>query len=119
MFGKIINRAKNALQKSKKFIGKTLVHAKQGSKFIGKTIDSIQDGYHKAKTYVQDSADNADKLMGTEGAVRKIVNRGVNVLENNPAAYAVSGAIDTLEVQNKLLNSKVLQNKDLNRFVNS
>ena len=115
MFGKL----KQTIQKGKFFLGKTLNKATKGSNWLGKTIDNIQHGYHDVKQFIQHSADKADKILGTEGAIRNIANRGVSVFEGNPITQAVAGGLDTLEVQNKLLRKNVLNNKKLRKFVNT
>ncbi len=112
MFGKL-------RQQAKKFLGKHLHQLDNASRWLGKGIHQVEKGYRVGKSFVEQAADDIDKKLGTEGAVRQIANRGINVLEGNPITQAASAGLGEAKVANKLLRKNVINNKKLNSFVSS
>jgi hypothetical protein len=112
MFGKLRKQAK-------KFIGKHLHTLDKGSKFLGKTIHQIEKGYRVGKSFVEQAADDIDKKLGTEGAVRQVANRAISLVEGNPIVQGASAALGETKVANKLLRKNVINNQRLNSFVGS
>jgi hypothetical protein len=112
MFGKL-------LQKTKKFLGKSLHQLDTGSKFIGKLTHNIKDGYKQGKKFVLSSADKVDKTLGLEGATKALAQTAIGALESNPYAAAASLGLKEVDVANKLLRHNVINNSQLKSFVGS
>ena len=113
MFGKF----KAIKGKAQKFLGKSLQQLDKGSLWLGKTIHKIQKGYRQGKSFIEHNADKLDKVIGSEGAVREIANRAINVVEGNPFAQAASASLNEAKVVNKIVRKNVINNPQLKSFI--
>ena len=89
MFGKF----KSIKAKTQKFLGKSLQQLDKGSLWLGKAIHKAEKGYRVGKSFIEHNADKIDKVLGTEGAVRQIADRGITMVEGNPLAQSISAGV--------------------------